>query len=248
LGRRPLGLKVTEEDWQAQLADAVDATRTMLLHAAESSPAQVVLVASAVGGEGKTSFASHLAVSLARTGRKTLLLDADLRNPSGHDLFGLPPGPGFAEMLRGECEPAEALRPTPVDALTMVTAGKCDGKTLPLLAQGRVATLLGPLRERFDFIVVDSSPILPVPDALQIARHVDGVLFCVLREVSRLPQVYEAARRVEALGIPVLGTVVNGAEEDTHSSYGYRYAMPHARHAPPDGGRAKGRPVRDPRR
>jgi capsular exopolysaccharide synthesis family protein len=225
LGLGARGAKLAEENWRAVLADAVDATRTMLLHAAEAGPAQVVMVTSALDGEGKTSFASHLAVSLARAGRTTLLLDSDLRNPSGHELFGLNLGPGFAEWLRDECDLTEALRPTPVNGLTMLTAGQCDSRTLALLLQGRVASLFEQLRARFDFIVLDSSPILPVPDTLQLALHVDGVLLCLLHEVSRLPKVYEAARRVEALGIPVLGTVVNGTRDDTYRSYGHRYPV-----------------------
>ncbi len=224
LGLGLLSSRLAEENWRAFLADAVDATRTILLHATESSSVKAVMVTSATGGEGKSSFSVHLAVSLARAGRTTLLLDADLRNPSCHELFELAAVPGFAELLREDCEVESALQSAPVDGLQVVAAGKCDSKSLRLLSQPRVAELLNRFRERFDFIIIDTSPILPVPDALQIGQCVDGVLFSTLREVSRLPRVYEAYRRVESLDIPVLGVVVNGTRDETYSAYGRRYA------------------------
>ena len=88
--------------WYSLLLESIDATRTMLVHAARSGSHRVIMIASALPGEGKTSLASHLATSLARSGQKTLLIDADLRCPSIHRLFDLAPDPGLSELLRGE--------------------------------------------------------------------------------------------------------------------------------------------------
>src|SRR5260370_28815540 len=84
------------------MIESVDGIRTMLLHAGRSESLRVLMVGSAVSGEGKTSLASHLAASLARGGRRTLLVDGDLRNPAVHSMFGLTAGPGFAELLPGQ--------------------------------------------------------------------------------------------------------------------------------------------------
>jgi capsular exopolysaccharide synthesis family protein len=208
-------------EWGTLLAESVDSARTMLLHEARSSGLRVVMVTSAVGGEGKTSLATHLAASLARAGRKTLLLDCDLRNPAAHGLFDLPLEPGFSELLRGEASVAEALRPTAAANLWMITAGQCDAAALHLLAQVGPQKIFHQLRQEFDFLIVDSSPILPVADSLLFAEHVDGVLFAILREVSRLPNVYAAYQRLAMLGAPIVGAVVNGTLDHQYS-YGSR--------------------------
>jgi capsular exopolysaccharide synthesis family protein len=177
---------------------------------------RVVLVTSAVGGEGKTTLASHLAASLARAWRKTLFIDGDLRNPAAHQQFGLPAGPGFAEALRGEVEFGDAVRPTPLSRLWVLTAGKCDNHALQALAQEGLGGAFERLKEQYDFLVVDTSPVLPVPDALLLGQHADAVLLAVLRDVSRLPAVHYARQRLEGLGIRVLGAVVLGEKVETY--------------------------------
>ncbi len=196
--------------WHALLTESVDSSRTMLLHAPGSEAIQVVLITSAVGGEAKTSLAGHLAVSLARSGRKTLLIDGDLRNPAIHRLFDLRPGPGFSELLRGDSMLLEVLCPTAVPGLHVMTAGSCNLESLSRLSQDGVDALLAGLKESYDFIILDSSPILPVTDALLLARHADGVLFSVLQNVSTLPAVCEAYNRLLAVDAVPLGAVVSG--------------------------------------
>ena len=207
--------------WHTLLAESVDASRTMLLHGAGSESVRVVMIASAVGGEGKTSLAGHLAVSLARAGRKTLLIDGDLRNPAVHRLFDVRFGPGFSELLRGEAQIPDALCATGVSGLHVLTAGKCNAAALSTLSQDGAHAILAALRESFDYIILDSSPILPVTDSLLLARHVDGVLFSVLQNVSSLPAVHEAYQRLASLGVVMLGAVVSGIRPDV-LSYGQR--------------------------
>jgi capsular exopolysaccharide synthesis family protein len=170
----------------------------------------VVLVTSAVEGEGKTSLAGQLAVSLSRAWRKTLLVDGDLRKPAAHQLFELPGEPGLSEVLRGDLELSDAIRPTAVSRLSLIPAGQYDAHALQALAQEGVGKLFARLKDEFDFIVVDSCPVLPVTDTLMLGQHVDVVLLSVLGGVSRLPTVYAARQRLAALDIPVLGAVVAG--------------------------------------
>jgi capsular exopolysaccharide synthesis family protein len=218
-GARPHG----DPDLRSQklLVESIDAARTMLLHAASEQRLRVVLVTSALGGEGKTSLACHLAASLARSGRRTLLVDGDLRRPAAHQVFGLPNGPGFCALVEGTAKPAGAMQQTPVEGLWLVPAGVCGPATLRALAQDGARAPLAALREQFDFIVIDSSPVLPVADSLLVALHADGVLFSLLRDVSRVPTVRAAAQKVEALGVHVLGAVVSGTSGEV---YGYEAA------------------------
>src|SRR5205807_1473988 len=97
--------------WHSVLTESVNAIRTMLLHAAGAGSLRVIMVTSATGGEGKTSLSSHLAVSLARAGRRTLLVDTDLRRPAVHQVFDLPQDPGLGDLLRAEVDIAEVIRP-----------------------------------------------------------------------------------------------------------------------------------------
>jgi capsular exopolysaccharide synthesis family protein len=209
--------------WQNILTESVDTARTMLLHMARSESLRVVMVTSATGGEGKTSLSSHLAASLSRAGRKTLLLDADLRNPAIHRLFGIERSPGLCEILRGEATLAETIRPTPAPGLSFVPAGRCDNLALQTLAQDHLQLIYEQTRSEFDFVIVDSAPVLPVADSLLVAQSADAVIFSILHDVSRLPKVYAAHQRLEMLGIRILGAVVSGTHVD---SYGpdYQYA------------------------
>lgn len=213
----------TEDHWRSMVHESVSAARAQLLHMAKSGSVQVVMITSAVAGEGKTSLATQLATSLAGTGRKTLLIDGDLRNPAAHRVFEMPSAPGCCEILRTEIEPADAIRQTPVAGLSLLPAGHFDDEALLALAQTGLELVVESQRLQFDFIVVDSSPVLPVADAVQIGAHVDGVIFSVLRNFSRLPRVHTARQRLAALGIPVLGAVVLGTEEET-GGYGYHYS------------------------
>jgi capsular exopolysaccharide synthesis family protein len=215
--RKPLADAAAPAAGQTALLESVDGIRALVLHAARTQPLRVIMVTSAAGGEGKTTLACHLAASLARNWRRTLLIDADLRNPSAHARFDLPPEPGLSEVLRSEVEADEAIKATPLPRLSLLPAGRCDRHAIEGLSQDSLGELFERLGQHFDFIVVDVSPVLPVADALQVGQHADAAIFSVLRHVSRLPDVYAAQQRLAALHVRVLGAVVIG---DRASTYG----------------------------
>jgi succinoglycan biosynthesis transport protein ExoP len=207
---------------QSALTEAIDGVRTRLLHAASRNDSlRVIMVASAIGGEGKTSLASQLAASLARGGRKTLLVDCDLRNPAAHRQFGLPVGPGLSEVLRGETTLKKVVHATPIDGLSLLPAGSSDLRAVRALSQVDLSGLFAHFKTEYDFVVVDVCPVLPVSDALVVGRHADAVLFAVLRNVSRLPAVYEAQKRLSSVDIPTLGAVVLGEQTETYGTDRY---------------------------
>ncbi|HZY87031.1 MAG TPA: hypothetical protein VFE78_19505 [Gemmataceae bacterium] len=227
---RERGLPVLPHDpaapvCQTHYTASVDSYRTMLLHEARAHAIRVVMVTSAVSGEGKTSLASQLVVSLARAGRNALLVDGDLRNPTAHRIFGLSRGPGLSELLRGEIDLAAAVRPAPRAGAWIMTAGQCDLRAIQCLGGDGMRDLFKRLREQFDFVVVDSSPVLAVADALMVGQHVDGVIFSVLCDVSRMPAVAAAQHRLALLGIPTLGAAVIGSGADAYSPH-YHYHYP----------------------
>ncbi len=199
--------------------ESIDAIRTRLLHEANTRSTRVVMVTSAGPGEGKTTLAAALATSLARAGRKTLLLDGDLRRPTVHELFEVAMQPGFSEVLLGEIEVAEAAQETPQENLSVIPAGQWDREVLLALSRNGLEGVFEKLAEEFDFVVVDSHPVLAATDSLLIGRQADAVLLSVLREVSQMPRVYAASQQLAAVGVRVLGAVVNGTDpEEVYTS------------------------------
>lgn len=196
-------------------AESIDGIRTMLLRNASVDASRVVMVTSAVHGEGKTTLATHLASSLARAGRKTLLIDCDLRRPALHQLFEVPLQPGFSEVLLREVHMAEATRATPIENLWMIPAGQWDGEVMQALTKdGGVEEIFDKLKGEYDFVVLDSHPVLAATDSLVIGQHADGVLLSLLKDVSQAPRIYAAGQRLGSLGIRVLGSVVHGLPQE----------------------------------
>ncbi len=212
-------------NWRFVLNEAINSTRTMLLHTARSQSMQVVMVTSATQGEGKTSLASQLGTSMAAAGMRTLIVDCDLRNPSIHKLFELELSVGVSEVLCQEADVTDAVQPTAVPNLWIIPAGRCSNRVITALAQGHpLETLFNRLRGQFDFIVVDCCPVLPVADALLIGQHVDGVVFSIMQDISQLPKVLVASEKLHQLNIPLLGAVVNGVSAGSaYYAYGYNY-------------------------
>ncbi|MFN0196765.1 MAG: tyrosine-protein kinase family protein, partial [Planctomycetaceae bacterium] len=210
--------------WQSVWTESVDSARTMMLRDAGEEPRQVVMVASAMSGEGKTTLSSHLATSLARAGRKTLLIDCDLRRPSIHKMFDLSVKPGLCEVMRNEIPLEDAIQLTPQENLYVLPAGHLTQMVLQMLAQGDISAIFDQMRSHFDYIIIDSSPVLPVTDSLLVGQYVDAVVFSIRRDISRYAKVAAAYQRLSMLGVPVLGAVVIGLDEGSYGSlYPYKY-------------------------
>jgi succinoglycan biosynthesis transport protein ExoP len=210
-------------DTAAMSHDPLDAVRAMALHTARTDALRVLMVTSAVGGEGKTSLVSRLGASLARANRKTLLIDCDLRNPNLHRSFQLKQEPGLSEIMEGSLLADEVIQPTGVNGLSVISAGHVTATALQAISQETLRFILDKLRDDYEFILVDTCPVLPVADALLIGQQVDGVILSVLHDVSQLHQVHGACQGLQRMGARLLGAVVNGISRDS-SAQGYHYA------------------------
>ncbi len=227
-GRDSVASAAQMELWQSVLTESVDSTRTMLVHSLTGAKAGVAItVTSAMPEEGKTMFASHIASSLARAGYKTLLVDGDMRRPSLNRLLEAPLTPGLCELLRGECAPSDAIRPCLVNGLSFLPAGVWDVRVSQTLSTERWRILKTQLASGFDYVVIDTSPLLLVTDPLLMAQHTDGTVISVLRNVSRVDNVSAARDRLTSLGVKILGVVVNGLEQHTYRpNYYHGYLRP----------------------
>jgi capsular exopolysaccharide synthesis family protein len=219
--RRLNGPSETDKYWRSMLSESVDSIAAVLLKGAQPGATRVIMVSSANAGEGKTTLAAHLAVSLAGAGRHPVLVDFDLRRPALHRVFGASLNPGVNEILRDGQDLESCLQATQVPNLMFLSAGRWSKTGLAGLVAADLQTLFTQLRAGFDFVIVDACPILPVVDTRLIGQHVDAVLLSVLRDVSRAPKLRAACDLLDMFGIPVIGVVVTGSSEELYKDSRY---------------------------
>jgi capsular exopolysaccharide synthesis family protein len=194
----------------AQVSEAIDGVRAAVMHNALDSKLQVLMVTCPDALEGGTTVAVNLARSFARAGRRTLLVDGDLRAPALHQLFGLPLEGGFSEVLRSEMDVVDAVKPTAEPGLYLLTAGVCDMTAVHALATDQPQPIFDQLRSQFDYVVIDAAPVLTLADSLSLGKYVDGAILAVLRDHTGVRQIHKSAEMLQMLGIRLLGSVVNG--------------------------------------
>jgi capsular exopolysaccharide synthesis family protein len=190
----------------------IDGIRTMVLHDSQVDGTKVILIASADSREGKSTVAGHLAASLARAGRRTILIDGDLRRPFLHEMFGVPMQPGLSEVILGEVDLAEGINETPEENLVVMPSGQWDRQVIQALARDGLSQLLLRLRQSYDYVIIDSHPILDATDALLMSKQADAVILTAIKQNTQLPRLYTASQRLAALHVNVLGVVVNGVD------------------------------------
>lgn len=197
------------------------------------------MVTSAIGGEGKTTLTSHLAVCCAKAGISTLVIDADLRRASLSRTFQEEKNLGLSDVLKGDISLEEGLSTLHDGGFHLLPAGTPGQHPGWLFREQRVGQILERYRQMFDLVIIDTPPVLPVPDALSLGRWVDGAVLVLRYDVSRFPLVDRARRRLISAGIPILKTVVNGVRNSRLSfgynggyGYGYGYKDGYAERTP----------------
>jgi len=215
-------------DTRYAYAESFRSLRSALVFmAAEAEQAKVVLITSAVPNEGKTTVAANLARSLALGGARVLLVDGDLRKGTLHDLMGLPRAPGLAEALLAPDELEKIIQTNCRPNLSFLPRGSPRSPSGDLLMGPRSDQVLLQLRQRFDYVVIDSSPVFAADDALTLAPRVDGTLFVVRSRFSCARPVREALELLYQRNARVLGLILNQADAAARSYYYHKYADYH---------------------
>jgi len=181
---------------------------------------KVIQVTSASPGDGKSTTAANLAIAIADAGKRVLLVDGDMRRPQIAKLLRVDGSPGLAEILLEQVEPSDAVQPTIVKNLAVVTSGRAVSHPAELLEGEQLLSLLELWREQYDYVIIDSPPVLAVSDAAIIAKASDAVLFTT-RIIKNGRRVVERAKQVlDSQRITVLGAIVNGYSSKS-GTYGY---------------------------
>jgi polysaccharide biosynthesis transport protein len=204
-------------------AEAFRALRTNVLFSAATPGCRMIGVTSTGPGEGKTLVASNLAIGFATAGQRVLLLDADMRRPRLHDVFSGAQEPGLSNVLVGDANAAVALRKTDVPNLYLLTAGRVPPNPAELLGSRAFTDLLASIRERFDWIVLDTPPVMAVTDPNIIASLVDGVVFVIGSEMTSYKIARRAIEQLERARAAFAGAVLNNVQVQRHAYYYSQY-------------------------
>jgi receptor protein-tyrosine kinase len=195
-----------------ELLEAFRVIRTSTVSAIQVQGPKSLLITSASQREGKSSVASKLAIALAHAQHRVVLVDADMRRPTVHQLWDHGLEPGLASVLSGTAAMAQALHSTPVPGLSVLTSGGVSSEAPELLESPVFAQLLKVLEEHFDWVIIDSPPALTVSDASIIAQRATGILFVVAATSTSARAARLAIEELERIGGRVLGVVMNRAD------------------------------------
>jgi succinoglycan biosynthesis transport protein ExoP len=193
-------------------AEAFRAVRTALYFAARADQHSVIQITSPEDGDGKSTLAGNLAVSIAQSGMRVLLVDADFRRPRVHTLFGLGNDKGLSAVLSRNEAPANVIQATNISGLEVLTSGDPPPNPAELLMKPRLGEVFETLRQQYDVVLVDTPPLLGVSDSSVVAARVDGVILTLdISKRNGRPGAERAKTILDELGAHVLGVVVNAA-------------------------------------
>jgi len=208
------------------LREAYKTLRTNVNFAlADTEGCKVILVTSAMQSEGKSLTALNLAISIAQTEAKVLIIDCDLRRPKLHRLLGASANVGLSNLLMDPKKLNVTMNKLDSLGISVLLSGDIPPNPSELLASARMQTLITALRTRFDYIIIDTPPVDLVIDSVVLAPLTDGVLFVVKADQSERGAVMHALEQMEYAKAKVLGFVFNGMNPESGSGYGkYRYS------------------------
>jgi capsular exopolysaccharide synthesis family protein len=206
-------------------AEAYRGLRTGLYFSTQGKGHQVIQITSPNAGDGKSTLSCNLSISIAQSGKKVVLIDADMRKPRVNKIFGIPNSDkGLSTLIEGNSLLEESMFPTEVPNLFLIPCGPRPGNPSELLTSPRFPEILSELREKFDFVMVDTPPVLAVSDPCIVAPRVDGVIVNILLNKNARASATRACEMLANIETRVLGVVVNCFDSrQTTGKYGYGY-------------------------
>ncbi len=204
-------------------SEAVRSVRTALLFSSAEEGAKSLVITSTAPSEGKTLVACNLAMALAQAGQRVILIDADMRRPRVHELFGRNQEPGLSNLIVEKVQQQAVVQPTDVPGLFTLPAGHVPPNPSELLGSRRFNDLIAGFKTEFDWIIIDSPPVMAVTDACLVAHHATGVLFVIGAEMTNRATASVALDQLEAAEARFVGAVLNRVNLNRHGYYYSHY-------------------------
>jgi succinoglycan biosynthesis transport protein ExoP len=233
-GRSVLGALVEDADLEGEhvlsdtsefsgTAEAYRQVRTNLQFIDVDNPARTVVVTSSLPGDGKTTVAVNLALVLAQSGARVVLIEADLRRPRVVSYLGMISGAGLSNVLAGDAEHHELIQRHAIDGLSVLAAGPMPPNPSEMLGSLQMRRLLDTLRQDNDYVIIDAPPLLPVTDGAVLAKAADGAVLVTRYGVTTREQLQQAIENLERIDARLLGLVLNRIPVKVATGYGYGY-------------------------
>lgn len=214
---------LTQIDSHSPLYEQFRMIRTGIDFTSIDKENNVVMVTSSESGTGKSTIASNIAVVTAQSGKKTLLIDTDLRKPTIHKIFSKNMYNGLSNLITGDLELEEVLQKTSVNNLSIMASGIIPPNPTDLLASTRMKKILAELRTKFDFIIIDTPPVTIVPDALVLADEIDGAILVIRYHKTLKEEAKKAFDKLKFTRVNLLGAILNGTKDLNKNYYYYYY-------------------------
>jgi capsular exopolysaccharide synthesis family protein len=218
---------ITYEDPKSPISESYRSLRTNISYALSiDKKIKSLLISSSQPGEGKSTTTANLAIAFAQLSKRTLLIDADLRKPVQHNVFGCSRGPGLSEYLIGDVSDLNSIiHTTKVESLSIITAGGLPPNPSELLGSERMSQLVDTLEQEWDMVLLDSPPIVAVTDASMISGEIDAIAIVVKAGSTERSAVDRALDMMRNVRAPLIGAILNGAsQESLGGKYAYYYS------------------------
>lgn len=220
---------------KSSFAEGIKTLRTNLMFMAPDQPPKLLLVTSPGPGEGKTLITINMAIAMAQSGLRTLIVDTDMRRPRVHKALGIEAGIGISSAIVGKAKALDLVRETDVENLSVLSCGEIPPNPSELLHTDNFHTVVDELAEAYDRVIFDSPPLAAVSDALILSHSVDATLLILKFGQTRRELLKRSIDQLEAIGAPFMGCVLNDITADASSAYGYNYYYYRYRYDSDDG-------------
>lgn len=216
---------ITIDEAKSPTSEAYRTLRTNVQFSNVDRRIKKIMLTSADPGEGKSLTVANLAVSIAQSGKTVLIIDADMRKPTQHKLFGLENQVGLSNALIEEKEIEQYQCFTEVEGLSLITSGPVPPNPAELLGSKRMVEILKEAEEKFELVIMDTSPVLPVTDSSILAQQADGVILVVASGEVLKEHALRAKKQLETVEARIIGVVLNKVDvrKKGYSSYYYYY-------------------------
>ena len=219
---------VTQNDPKNPAAEAYRVIRTSVQFAQAGKELKTIAITSCTPNEGKSMTVANLAIVLTQAGKSVLIMDCDMRNPTVHKNFNLSNKVGLSSCISMGTAVADAVQATAIEGLDALTAGVIPPNPSELLGSERMQNILQHAKEEYDYVLIDTPPVLPVTDSLVLGRMVDGLILVIDSGEVKVEMAREVKNQLIHAGANILGVVLNKVRSEHHGyGYGYYYYYGH---------------------